>query len=282
MPIEQEININDFPAVTVTPAPDEPAGNPDGTPADDTPDPDAQQPDGGEEVDDTPADDTPEEPDVPAPDPRDEAIEALRAELAEERRARAEMMERIAPKPAGEQEVDYDALVAEHFEPDSAAGKVFRKLASTMKTDFERKLQRAVGGVRQSTESMEMEQRESRVIESLVGDGSIKREDVQTLREAAWNGAMAARKRGEKPDLESSYKAAAFDLVRKRGLTRGDEEAKRRAALAKRKGLATAPKGATPTRPAGAKLSDAEISKAVREGKSIRDIWAMEDAGKDE
>jgi hypothetical protein len=282
MPVEQQININDFPQPSETPdsVQDDNAGdtNPDDTQQQDGGE---QQPGGGEGGDTGVDDAGAGQPDTPTPDPRDEAIAALRNELAEERRARTEMMERIAPTKPGEQETDYDALINEHFEPDSAAGKVFRKLATTMKADFEKKLHRELGSVRQSTGAMEMEQRETRVIESLVSDGSIKREEVDKLRETAWNGAVAARKRGEMPDLEASYKAAAFDLMRKRKPMAGDEEARKRQELRDRKKVATAPTGVTPTRTTS-KLKDSDIAKAVREGKSLGDIWAMDESGKDE
>ena len=62
--------------------------------------------------------------------------------------------------------------------------------------------------------------------------------------------------------MESSYKAAAFDMLKKRGYANADNEAAKRAALAKRKKVATSPGTGAQSGTGKRRLTDADLTGA--------------------
>lgn len=279
--IEEPFDLRTFeesqPEETVTPTdetetqPDDEQQPDDTQPEDQQPDDQQQQPVGDDEEE--------EEPDEEPEDPRDQIIREMREEQRQEREYFRRQMEELRNPRQEPQETDWDAEVDENFEPGSKAGEFLKKMAKTMRAEHRRELEQRVGAVSQSQGAMEMKQREEAVLADLRKRG-MSEKDEQAVRQRAWDSAVAARQRGERPDLESSYKAAAFDLGVLDSTRAADREEEMRNKQKKRRKIATTPETRPPASVSGGKLSDEAFNKAVGEGKGLRDIWRMEDEAK--
>ena len=204
-----------------------------------------KQPETGEApAGDTSGAEAPETPAAPAQDPRIAALEQQIADIKADRDRAFALAEKYAPKekePETESEEDLVAEIERDYE-DGPTKQALLKIAKGLERKFEKKLQREVGSVRNVTEAQQMEQRALGIEAGLLKQG-FEEADIPHIRKAAVESAIAARSRGERPDLDASYKAAAYDAMMARQRKNGDAEQAKAAELKKRQAAATTPSG---------------------------------------
>lgn len=203
----------------------------------------------------------------PQPDPRDVQLQAVNAELQAMRAERQQYLEtlnRFAPQPAPDNGPDINAIIDKGL-GESDAGRVLKEAFAALAFRHERELQNVRNEVQQRTVSLQMEAHEQRVVNELIEGGAITKNDIKPLREKVMQRAENARKRGVMIDLDSAYKAEAFELHRQNGFKAGDEEAKKRAALALQRKVATAPTSTNPSSGQRATMTQEQISELARE-----------------
>jgi hypothetical protein len=244
-----------------------------------------QKPEGEAQPGETPQTEggEPQTPQAPAEDPRIAALQAQMAEMKADRDRAFALAEKYAPKekqPEPEPEEDLVAEIEKDYE-DGPTKQALLKIAKGLERKFEKKLAREVGSVRHMTEAQQMEQRAYGIEAGLLKEGFAENE-VLSIRNAAVQSATAARQRGERPDLDASYKAAAYDALMAKQRKTGDaEQANARELAAKRaNGSTPAGMGAPPGQ---GKISLDQIKAHVGKKKDvpISEILRMHDeAGK--
>jgi hypothetical protein len=201
-------------------------------------------------------------------DPRDAEMQALRAELAETRKERQQYLEaisRFAPQQPQERGPDINAIIDKGLGEGSDAGRVIKEVLAAQTFQHERELQSLRQEMNQRTGAIQMETHEQRVVNDLVESGDLTKAEIPALREKVMQRAEQARKRGMVIDLESAYQAEAFKAQRARGFKAGDDEARKRAELTKRRGIATAPSTANPTGGIKATMTEEQKRELARE-----------------
>ncbi len=219
-----------------------------------------------------------QEPQPPAENPEISALKKQMEELKADRDKAFALAEKFAPqnKPP-EEEADDDPLSFIKDYEDGPTKQAIEKGLRSLQNHFDKKLQREVGKVRQSTEAQQLEQRAGRVVSDLLKNG-VSEADLPELHKSMEQNARAAIARGERPDLEASYKAAAFDLLQGKQRRAGDAEQQKAADLAKRKANGSVPAGnANPMGKGKLSLDQIKVHVGKKKDVSIAEIFKMHD-----
>jgi hypothetical protein len=197
--------------------------------------------------DEQPQAETPPEepPPAPLPDARDGEIAELRRQneyfrQMMERGNQGQQQNQRAPDP----EPDFDKLIEELFAPQLApkVGKIMKQMRSAMEHSNNKRMDALERRFVEQT----LESQANTELARIRTDGSFNDDEMNEIAKNAWNSAQQARQRGMHPDLAGSLRAAAYDKMLSRNKTRAQTETAKRAALAKKKAVATAPAGAPP------------------------------------